>query len=75
MHSKITLLKDKDGILYSNPERSCKHCLNYPCLDHFELLRCDIAKYGCDKFADSTIFVPRKLHATKRNNNKSKTAR
>ena len=51
--------KDKDGIKYKHPERTCKDCLEYPCqeLKVFNL-GCDYAKYGCihyhDKDSEST---------------------
>ena len=46
-------IKDKNGIKFKFPERSCKKCINYPCIDEkaFEL-GCDFAKYGCINYND-----------------------
>lgn len=48
--------KDKDGLTYRHPERSCKKCLNYPCIEHMDKLCSDFAKYGCRNWSDSDIF-------------------
>lgn len=48
--------KDKDGLTYRHPERSCKKCLNYPCIEHMDKLYSDFAKYGCRNWSDSDIF-------------------
>lgn len=39
--------RDKDGVKYKHPERSCKECGKYPCFRGIENLTCDFAKYGC----------------------------
>ena len=41
-------LKDKDGIKYKHPERSCSECSKNPCFTGFSVLKhVDFAKYGC----------------------------
>lgn len=43
--------KDKWGIKYKHPERTCKKCKKYPCFDgQVEYCRCDFAKYGCLRY-------------------------
>lgn len=50
------MFKDKDGFHYKYPERSCKRCLNYPCLENMHVLKCDFAAYGCKLYEDANIF-------------------
>lgn len=42
-------MKDKNGIVYQYPDRSCKSCAYYPCLIGEDFV-CDFAKYGCLDF-------------------------
>lgn len=44
--------KDKDGVKYQHPERTCKDCKKYPCFRGMENRRCDYAKYGCVNYRD-----------------------
>lgn len=44
--------KDKDGVRYQHPERTCKECAKYPCFTGQEGMACDYAKYGCRKYKD-----------------------
>lgn len=44
--------KDKDGIKYQHPERTCKECILYPCFRGIARGTCDFAKYGCIKYRD-----------------------
>lgn len=53
----MNIFKDDAGLAYAHPERSCKKCLRYPCLDNMDKLKSDFAKYGCVKFSDSDIFT------------------
>lgn len=53
--NKITYT-DKEGNIYKFPERSCKRCLNYPCLANMHLYKSDFAKYGCINYKDENIF-------------------
>lgn len=46
-------IKDKFGVKLKFPNRSCKECDNYPCLD-ITNLRSDFAKYGCTEWAHSS---------------------
>lgn len=43
--------KDKNGIVYKYPKRSCKLCLKYACLDMTNF-KCDFAKYGCKDYIE-----------------------
>jgi hypothetical protein len=52
----MNIFKDKDGLTYAHPERSCKRCLNYPCIENMDTLLSDFAKYGCIFWNDSSIF-------------------
>lgn len=45
-------IKDKDGIVYKFPDRSCTHCKKYPCMQNFASLVCDFAKYGCFSYKE-----------------------
>lgn len=47
---------DKDGVHYKHPERSCKHCLKYPCIDNQENLLSNFAAYGCLLYSGDDIF-------------------
>ena len=42
--------KDRNGIKLKFPDRSCKQCKKYSCMQNFELFKCDFAKYGCKQF-------------------------
>lgn len=42
--------KDRNGIKLKFSDRSCKQCKKYPCMQNFELFKCDFAKYGCKQF-------------------------
>lgn len=44
--------KDKEGIIYKHPERTCKNCSKYPCFRGMELFTCDMAKYGCREYKE-----------------------
>lgn len=48
--------KDPDGFHYKYPERNCKRCLKYPCIDKQYLLKSNFAAYGCKNYSDSNIF-------------------
>lgn len=48
--------KDREGLVYKHPERSCDRCLKYPCIDNMNVLRCNFAKYGCKNWSDSNFF-------------------
>lgn len=51
------MFKDRDGFHYKYPERSCKRCLKYPCIEKMENLQGNFAAYGCKMFEDENIFV------------------
>jgi hypothetical protein len=57
----MNVFKDRDGLTYAHPERSCSTCLNYPCLDNMETLLSDFAKYGCINYSDVNIFNLKEL--------------
>ena len=44
---KQAIDKDKDGVKYKYPARTCKECVKYPCFIGIEKKICDFAKYGC----------------------------
>lgn len=50
------MFKDADGFRYKHPERTCKNCKNYPCLENLDKLNCNFAAYGCKMFDDINIF-------------------
>jgi hypothetical protein len=50
------IFKDKNGVHYKFPERSCKRCLKYPCLEKMDLLKSNFAAYGCKMFENSNVF-------------------
>lgn len=43
---------DRDGIKYQHPERSCKWCKCYPCMELSEKVDVDFAKYGCEEYEE-----------------------
>lgn len=43
--------EDRWGIKYQYPDRTCKDCVDYPCIQNQQILKCDFAKYGCKKYA------------------------
>ena len=55
MPSKITY-SDGEGYIYRFPERSCKRCVKYPCLENMENYKSDFAKYGCIYYQDDKYF-------------------
>lgn len=44
--------KDKDGVKYKFPNRTCKECEKYPCFMGIQNMKCDFAKYGCINYKD-----------------------
>ncbi len=50
------IFKDPDGFYYKFPERSCKRCLKYPCINNMDNLKSDFAKYGCKNWDDMNTF-------------------
>ena len=48
--------KDDDGFHYKHPERDCKRCLNYPCVDDQHKLKSNFAAYGCKNYKDVNNF-------------------
>lgn len=42
--------RDVNGVYYKFPDRTCKDCLKYPCLDSMDKLLCDLAAYGCKHY-------------------------
>lgn len=42
--------KDKNGVVYKYPDRSCKECNKYPCFEEIDTCKCDFAKYGCKTY-------------------------
>lgn len=50
---KLNLYKDKFGVKYKYPNRSCKRCIRYPCFDGIDKCRCDFAQYGCIDYNDN----------------------
>jgi hypothetical protein len=47
MAKKQAIDKDKDGVKYKYPARTCKEGVKYPCFIGIEKKICDFAKYGC----------------------------
>ena len=56
MSANELMFKDRDGFHYKYPERNCKRCLNYPCVEKMEVLLSNFAAYGCKKFEDNNTF-------------------
>ena len=52
MAKKQAIDKDKDGVKYKYPARTCKECVKYPCFIGQENAKADFAKYGCVKFVE-----------------------
>lgn len=50
------MYKDKDGFRYKFPERSCKKCQCYPCLENMHILFSNFAAFGCRNFKDVNTF-------------------
>ena len=46
----MPIVKDEFGIQLKYPDRSCKSCKQYPCMQNFEIFKCDFASYGCKDF-------------------------
>ncbi len=46
----MEIVKDKSGVKLKYPDRTCKECKKYPCIKNMDKLRCDMAKYGCNKY-------------------------
>lgn len=43
--------KDRWGIEYKFPLRTCKDCKKYPCISGMNRCKCDFARYGCLDYA------------------------
>lgn len=56
MSDSEVIFKDKDGFHYKHPERSCRRCLNYPCLPNMSKLLGNFAAYGCRLWSNTNIF-------------------
>ena len=54
--SVIVNFKDRDGFRCKHPERSCKRCINYPCLPNMNLFLGYFAAYGCTMYEDENTF-------------------
>lgn len=50
------MFKDPDGFHYKHPERSCRNCSKYPCVENMENLKGNFAAYGCLNFDDINTF-------------------
>lgn len=48
----MQIVKDKWGITLKYPQRTCKQCIRFPCME-MEHLRCDFAKYGCTDYSNT----------------------
>lgn len=51
----MPIIKDDFGIQLKYPERECKSCMRYPCMQNFEIFKCDFAKYGCKDWSKKKI--------------------
>lgn len=58
--------KDKNGIIYKNPDATCTQCKYYPCLD-MSLFKCDFAKYGCLDYIKKEDYENKKIINNKTN--------
>lgn len=47
---------DENGIPYKHPERNCKKCLNYPCINNMDILKSNFAAYGCKNYSNCNTF-------------------
>ena len=52
----VVNFKDSDGFHYKHPERSCKKCLKYPCLNKMDKLKSNFGAYGCRYYEDENTF-------------------
>lgn len=57
LYKKIVFDRDKDGLKYQHPERSCAYCKFNPCIEFyddlgFKALNVDFAKYGCIEYEE-----------------------
>lgn len=50
-------LKDKNGVKYKHPERSCSECCKDPCFTGKENLKVDFAKYGCTMYKNYDNYI------------------
>ena len=53
MAKKLKFDRDKNGIKYKFPERSCLECSKYPYFTGIDKCVCDFAKYGCTQYVYS----------------------
>jgi hypothetical protein len=45
--------KDKNGVVYKFPDRTCTDCNKYPCFNGMANCKCNFAKYGCLQYIDN----------------------
>ena len=50
----MPIIKDEFGIQLKYPDRDCKECRKYPCMQNFSIFKCNFAKYGCKDFEQKT---------------------
>lgn len=43
----MPIIKDEFGIQLKYPDRKCTECRKYPCMQGFEVFKCNMAAYGC----------------------------
>lgn len=48
----MPIIKDDFGIQLKYPARDCKICKRYPCMQNFEIFKCNFAKYGCKEYKE-----------------------
>ena len=51
----MPIIKDEFGIQLKYPDRDCKDCTGYPCMQNFDIFKCNFAKYGCRDFSPKEI--------------------
>ena len=51
----MPIIKDEFGIQLKYPDRDCKDCRRYPCMQNFEIFKCNFAKYGCRDYSAKEI--------------------
>jgi hypothetical protein len=51
----MPIIKDEFGIQLKYPDRDCKLCKRYPCMQNFSIFKCNFAKYGCKDYMVKVI--------------------
>lgn len=48
----LSIAKDRSGVKYKYPSRTCSNCLKYPCFEGIKKCNSNFAAYGCTYYLE-----------------------